>query len=461
MSKNVVWWTGVVNPEHSSKYGGYDYFEYSKKSWEFWCKKNDCIFVPFQEPVEKDLIKFRVNWQKAIFVFDELEKRNIDYDQICLIDSSSIIKWDAPNFFDMTENKFCGIRDTDNMKWVHDSIQGYESLFRKAYNFPMFKLDQSKYINSGFMIFNEKHKDLFTKFKQFYYDYKDSLIDLQDNKVKRGTEQTPMNYHLQMNNVDLKLDLPLPFKLTHLHRKDMFSYNWQLEEDNTPFFIKYGYIWFFNGIPKDDRTRLMDETWKLIGDNYNLDYLNTDKILDEIKHKDTAKYTTSRKFKKDLLSTFHNDKYKNSTVLELGTSQGMSTRLLSHIFKDVYTVEWDDWNIEQAKKHCEGRDNIEFIKADLYGEDWNLPKPDVVFIDAGHTYENVKSDIENCLKHFDNPIFVFDDYGLPPGDVKRAIDEQVSNGSLKIDKFIGEKPEDLVHAGGTKFFEMEGVICNL
>ena len=43
----------------------------------------------------------------------------------------------------------------------------------------------------------------------------------------------------------------------------------------------------------------------------------------------------------------------------------------------------------------------------------------------------------------------------------KAIDEQVSQGSLKIDKFIGEKPEDLVHAGGTKFFDMEGVICNL
>ena len=26
---------------------------------------------------------------------------------------------------------------------------------------------------------------------------------------------------------------------------------------------------------------------------------------------------------------------------------------------------------------------------------------------------------------------------------------------------IGEKPEDLVHATGTKFFDMEGCICNV
>ena len=52
-----------------------------------------------------DLFKFRVNWQKAMFVFDEMDRRNIDYNQIALVDSSAMIKWDAPNFFDMTDNR--------------------------------------------------------------------------------------------------------------------------------------------------------------------------------------------------------------------------------------------------------------------------------------------------------------------------------------------------------------------
>ena len=30
-------------------------------------------------------------------------------------------------------------------------------------------------------------------------------MNLQDNLVKKGTEQTPMNYWLQMNNVDIKI----------------------------------------------------------------------------------------------------------------------------------------------------------------------------------------------------------------------------------------------------------------
>jgi len=134
--------------------------------------------------------------------------------------------------------------------------------------------------------------------------------------------------------------------------------------------------------------------------------------------------------------------------------------MLSHIFKQVHTVEWDDWNISQAKEHCKDRDNINFIKHDLYGSEWNLPEADVIFIDAGHQYKQVLSDIMNSIKHNPNAIFIFDDYGLPPGEVKAAIEKTVASGHLRINFFIGERSEDLVHAGGTKFIDMEGCICN-
>ena len=355
MKKNIVWWTGINNPAHNEKYGGFKFFEYSRKSWEFWCERNNCEFVAFTEPIEKDLKKFRVNWQKAIFVFDELERRGIEYDQICLVDSSSIVKWNTPNFFNLTERKFCALRDVDNMNWTYQSIKGYETFFN-------FQLDTTKYVNSGFMIFNESHKEFFNSFKQLYYDNVDTFCELQDKIVKKGTEQTPINYWLQIKDINLKTDLPLPYKLTHLHRKDMLSHNWQLGKDNTPFFIKYGYIWFFNGTPKDQRSQLMSQTWDIIKENYNKKYTKVDQILNEVDHKDTAKYTTSRKFKKDLIDTFYNDKYKDCTILELGTSQGQSTKMLSRIFKHVYTVEWDDWNIKQAKERCKDYNNITFLK---------------------------------------------------------------------------------------------------
>ena len=448
MKKNVVWWPAIVNKEHKDKYGDYDYFQYSKKTWEYWCKKNDCIFIPFEVPVEKDLKKFRVNWQKILFVFDELERKNIDYDQICLVDSSFMIRWDTPNFFGMTDRKFTACRDMDNMRWIYESIQGYKNIFNG------FDLDQSKYVNSGFMIFNEGHKELLIKFKQFYIDNIDEFIRLQDVVVKKGNEQTPMNYWLQVNSVDLNLDLPLPYKLTHLQRKELFSYNWQLDEDKTPFFIKYGYNYSFNGMPKDQRTDLMKQTWDLIKKNYS------NNILDRVSHKDTAKYTTSRKFKQDILDYFGRD-FKDKKLLELGCCQGDSTRVYTECFKDVIGVDIDDWNIEQAKNKCIDVNNITLVNLDIYSENWNFDKDiDVVVIDAGHTYQCVINDINKVLEYFNSPIIIIDDYGNPNQDIKKAIDEAVDKEIIKIVKYIGEFPGYKTKAGWV-MNDREGVICNV
>ena len=124
---------------------------------------------------------------------------------------------------------------------------------------------------------------------------------------------------LQLHNVELNLDLPVAFNLTHLHRREMFSYNWQLDEDKTPFFLKYGYNFSFNGIPKEDRTNVMKQTWDFIKDNYDYDNIKFDKVLDTMPHKDTAKYTTSRKFKKDIFKFFSDEKYKDLTMIDLGS----------------------------------------------------------------------------------------------------------------------------------------------
>jgi hypothetical protein len=318
----------------------------------------------------------------------------------------------------------------------------------------------TKYVNSGFMVFNEKHKDLFNNFKQFYIDNIEELIKLQDKVVKKGTEQTPMNYWLQTNNIDINTDLPLPFKLTHLQRKELFNFNWQLNEDKTPFFIKYGYNCSFNGIPKDNRTNLMKQTWDMIKSRYNYDEIKYDKILDLMPHKDTAKYTTSRKFKEDILKTFSDKKYKDLTMLELGSCQGNSTVVYSNVFKKVYGVEKDEWNIEQAKEKCKDRDNVEFIQKDIYEEEWDFPQADVVMIDAGHTYQHIIYDVERVLAYFNSPIIILDDYGNPKTDIRKAIDELMSNQTIILHSHIGES-EGYKTAAGWTMDGREGGVFNL
>ena len=47
MKQNVIFWCAVNNPEHSDKYGAFEWFEYSKKSWQYWCKKHNIIFYEY------------------------------------------------------------------------------------------------------------------------------------------------------------------------------------------------------------------------------------------------------------------------------------------------------------------------------------------------------------------------------------------------------------------------------
>ena len=453
MKKNVVWWPAIVNESHVDKYGGYNYFQYSKNTWEYWCKRNDCLFVPFTEPVEEDLVKYRVNWQKALFVFDELDKRNIEYDQICLVDSSFMARWDMPNFFEMTDRKFTACRDMDNMRWIYESIQGYKNMFDG------FELDMSKYVNSGFMIFNESHKDLFQKFKEFYINNIDDFCKLQDVVVKKGNEQTPMNYWLQLNEVDMNIDLPLPFKITHLQRKELFSYNWQLDEDKTPFFIKYGYNYSFNGIPKDQRTDMMKRTWDLIKNNYTFN--ENELVLNSVNHKDTFKNATSRKFKSDLFGFFKDDKYKKMKVLELGACHGDTTRVFAELFDKVYAVDRSEDNVQLIREKCKDVDNVECSVMDVTNDAWNFPQVDVVFVDASHDYPQVAVDIQKCIDYFDSPLLILDDYGNPNNtNIRNSIDDKVREGKINIHKKIGEDVGFLTKSGW-KMIDREGVICKV
>jgi len=256
--KNVIFWPAIKNEKLSGKYGGFDYFEYSKKTWEFWCDKNNCLFVEFSDPVESDLFRYRPNWQKSIFVFDELDRRGINYDQIALMDSTTMPKWDCPNFFDLTKNKFTAWRDSDGIDWITDSVEGYKSFFDN------FELKTYNYFSSGLLVFNESHREFFESFKKLYLDNIDTFINLQDKTVRKGNEQTPLNYWAQMKNIDINLDLSHSFKLTHMQRNSWLSHNWQLNNDPTPFFIKYGNIWVFNGFPKDQRTQIMSQVWDAV-----------------------------------------------------------------------------------------------------------------------------------------------------------------------------------------------------
>jgi len=264
MKKNVLFWIGVrsQNPLMVEKHGGFKYLDISKKCWKWWCDKNDVVFYEYNTSSEPDTEKHRVTWTRWFDVFDQLDAAGIDYDKIAVIDGSTLIKWDSPNFFNLCNDDLTAFRSLENLNWVYQGVQGYQELFPDV----NFKLEN--YISCGFQIFTQKHREFLGKLKEFYYINQNKILELQKT-VSKGTDQPVYNYMLQKYNIPVNRELPKSFMLTHLQRFDWFANNWQLKEDPTPFFIKYGNIWFYSGFAnRGQRYDLMNQTWEMIKQNY-------------------------------------------------------------------------------------------------------------------------------------------------------------------------------------------------
>jgi len=151
--------------------------------------------------------------------------------------------------------------------------------------------------------------------------------------------------------------------------------------------------------------------------------------------------TTSFQFKRDLWSFFRG--FNDKVCVEFGTHKGQTTRILSFLFKKVYTI--NNNNNETAKQLNYDRDNIEYLNFDLY-QNHTLDiheSIDVFLVDAGHMYDQVIMDINRI---FSMPCstecyIVFDDYGcnVHKDSVKLAIDNAIQNNYISVIKKIGHK----------------------
>lgn len=443
--KNVVFWCAVPNTEHNDKYDSFKWFEYSRKSWKYWCDNNDVILFEYTTPALPDLMSHRVTWQRWFDVFNQLDAAGINYDKIYMVDANSIIHWNAPNFFDLcTDDRLVAWRDSDNLSWIYDCVKGWE----KYFNFKDFNI--SKYINAGCLILNKTHKSLINELKELYFSDYDNLIKAQ-REVNKGTDQGPLNFLIQMRGVEVNMDLPLPFKLTHLHRKELFSHNWQLQTDGTPFFIKYGYIWIFNGFAKDQRTALMSQIWDYIKDNYDDKYL----ILNKVKNKDTFKNATTRKFKRDLIDFFSVNKY--SSCVELGCCQADTTVTMSKLFNKISAYDFNPDNITIATEACKQYDNIKVYQKDVINQEWDFETPDVLFFDHTHDITQIEIGLNKVRSMYPNVIVIMDDYGHEMNTVKPVIQKLISTNQIEVLAWIGED-KGFTSANAKTFIDKEGLI---
>lgn len=238
--KKLIYMVQIDDPKSSIKHS--DYSKYSIETWKYWCNKNNAELII---NTTKDDRLGRAVWHKELIY--EYGKH---FDKIGIVDNDTMIKWDAPDILSNI-NTFAGVIETSDYNWILRSINVYKKFF------PGVDINVDNYINAGIIFFDKKYLTLFKEVLDFYFSNKNEL----DNWNKGGgREQTILNYHIVKNKIPLEILEP-GWNLGSMHRKDLFSHNWQLNLDNTPHFIKYGYIWHFTGFDPSHRENFMKQTW--------------------------------------------------------------------------------------------------------------------------------------------------------------------------------------------------------
>lgn len=210
-------------------------YKFSIDSWKQWASNNNAdvfILTDLLMPIEH----MGICWQRY-YLFDILDANNIKYDQVLMVDADTIVHPDCPDIFKMTDHKFTGVHCDASYDWVIRSLENYSRLV-----FDDWPVDRiwHKYIDCGFMIVNERHKDLFAKMVKFYHDNKADFQEAENLHV--GTDQTPVNIMLDREAEELTL-LPYEFNMVDLPRKEL------LGEDLM--FTDVGWIYQFNCIPNN------------------------------------------------------------------------------------------------------------------------------------------------------------------------------------------------------------------
>jgi hypothetical protein len=375
-----------------------------------------------------DKIKFEIN--DTYDHIDKACKARLDlfnlpsitnYNKILYLDTDILIKDDINKVFDVCKEDILYVLEEGDI----DSDRDFwgKSLFGDEIN----NYNDKTAFSSGILLFNncKKIKDLFIKINEdiikrnhWFHDqphivYNAFKYNLYNNKILKA---------LAVNNDD------------------------NIYSDKV--------IHHFPGCPGVYEKKI--ETMTIFLNNIKL---NMYSLLKNTVHIETDIWTCSCKMRIDIADFFVSK--KNYKIVEIGSHKGYSTKILSKIFSKVYavdnSVEWTAFN----KNFNKDATNIEYVMLNIYKDSWVILPDDieVSFIDAGHTYEQCKSDIVNCIKQLKNlQYIIFDDYCVWSG-VQQIIDEMIEKKILIFEKFIGLN--DVPGPNGIVKNVNEGIICSI
>ena len=211
------------------------------KSWKWWCNKNNCELLMWEDlllPVEQ----MPIVWQRY-YVFDILDANDIEYGQVLLVDADTIIHPECPNFFNETCGAYSAVMNDGDYEWVNKSISQYGVKFFNKNTFPTWR-----YINGGFQIFHPHHKDYLKGLIEWYSE---NSMELKQVFGKwNSTDQTCINFYREEQDIPMTV-LPPCYNLQDISRKNLMYFHPQHWWTDELHYLKNGWIYHFNAIPQN------------------------------------------------------------------------------------------------------------------------------------------------------------------------------------------------------------------
>ncbi len=177
-------------------------------AWNYWCNQHNVDFIEIQNPV------MSMNVMPATFqrwyIFDYLRNNGLKYEQVAQVDFDTIPSPFCRNFFELTNGEWSAVEDNGDGPCLNRGIQMVKENWM-----PEVDVNWGNYFNAGFIVFSEKHEQVFKDTIEFYNKEKEKWLKC--NCSADFTDDQPvLNFMVRKNGFKVTL-LPRSFNVLAWH----------------------------------------------------------------------------------------------------------------------------------------------------------------------------------------------------------------------------------------------------
>jgi hypothetical protein len=381
----------------------------SRESIKNACDRWNCDLIEITESINN----LHVYWQKCYVC----EKYN-HYNRILQLDGDMLIRWNAPNPFDIVPKDKFGIV-LDNQ--LPDSERARQIKFWRSKNARIWAdientdpVPDQEHLNAGLLLYN-------TKQHQYIFDEAKNIGLKGDWHSKGFPEQTVLSMLLKK----------------YYNDRYILSNDWNCVSQKRPVFPKHTtrelccWIGHFTG-PNQKNHRINGKSWQPTA---------ADSIIERLPH--------------DRINYF----------AEIGVNCGYNSNCVMHFSSNTYGTFIDNWGVNIDESYILSKDKlalwnnqkwinsknqaitlldnyhdrINIIHSDLHdAAKNNTQKFDLVYLDADHSYEGTKKAISSWMPHvnkggyigghdYDHPMDLAGHWG-----VKKAVRELFDSSAIEL-----------------------------